>query len=65
MSDDLCTPDTLAIIPFTNSEGQDVSIVGGMLNHQRWVATFHSRTAAEHFVRYCVENQKTFAGREI
>lgn len=61
MSDDLCTPESLQLLELSDGSAQ---IYGGV-DQQLWMATFHSRNAAEHFVRYCVEANKTFAGREI
>lgn len=55
---DLATPETLEITHIFDGE----EVVTGGPDGQIWIATFASRIAAEHFVRYCVENQKTFAG---
>lgn len=56
----LCQPDTLYITHVFDGE----EVVRGGITGQVWVATFASAIAAEHFIRYCVEHQKTFAGRE-
>jgi len=56
--DDLAIPSTLIITSVQNDE----HLVRGGDDGQLLVAVFASRNAAEHFVRYCVEQQKTFAG---
>jgi hypothetical protein len=55
---DLAAPDTLYITHVCDDE----EVVRGGEDGQTLVAVFSSKLAAEHFVRYCVENQKTFAG---
>lgn len=56
-ADDLATPDTLRI-----TQEHDLWVTRGGPDGQLVVAAFVSKNAAEHFVRYCVEKQKTFAG---
>jgi hypothetical protein len=56
--DDLAVPSTLAITRVSAYE----HVVRGGDDGQLLVAVFASALAAEHFVRYCVEQQKTFAG---
>lgn len=55
---DLATPDTLYI----TSVSEDEHVVRGGEDGQVLIAVFAFQNAAEHFVRYCVEQQKTFAG---
>lgn len=55
---DLATPDTLYVTHVCDGE----EVVRGGADGQTFVAVFASKIAAEHFVRYCVENEKTFAG---
>jgi hypothetical protein len=55
---ELVTPDTLDVTHIFDGE----AVVTGGEDGQVWVATFASDIAAEHFVRYCVEFQKTFRG---
>ena len=55
---ELCTPETLRITRLCETG----HIVRGGPDGNTWVAIFASPIAAEHFVRYCVENQKTFGG---
>jgi hypothetical protein len=55
---DLCTPDTL----YVTCVAEDAYVVRGGPDGQTIVAVFASPLAAEHFVRYCVEFDKTFAG---
>ena len=56
--DDLAVPSTLTI----NSVNKFEHVVLGGDDGHLMIAVFASITAAEHFVRYCVEQQKTFAG---
>jgi hypothetical protein len=56
--DDLASPDTLTIENICESE----HVVRGGPDGQTLVAVFYSKLAAEHFVRHCVEQQKTFSG---
>ena len=56
--DNLAAPNTLTI----TSVNEDEHIVRGGDDSQLLVAVFASRNAAEHWVRYCVEQQWTFAG---
>jgi hypothetical protein len=58
MSLEQCTPDSLRTV--------NGLIYGGQSDEKNpngaWVATFVSHNAADHFVRYAVENAKTFTG---
>lgn len=56
--DDLAVPSTLYI----TSVNEDEHVVRGGDDGQLLVAVFASKNAAEHWVRYCVEQEKTFAG---
>lgn len=56
--DDLAVPSTLYI----TSVNEDEHVVQGGDDGQLLVAVFASKNAAEHWVRYCVEFEKTFAG---
>lgn len=54
----LVTPETLSVTHIFDGE----EVVTGGPDGLVWVATFASRNAAEHFVWYCVERNKTFEG---
>jgi hypothetical protein len=58
MTAEPATPDTLAVVNICDGK----HIVTGGPDGQIWVATFASAVAADHFVRYCVDQQKTFWG---
>ena len=54
----LVAPETMYVTHIFDGE----NVVRGGMDGQTWVATFASENAAEHFVRYAVENEKTFTG---
>lgn len=54
---ELCTPDTLRVEPRPGT----FAVLGGP-GARYLLALFASECAANHFKRYCVEEQKTFEG---
>jgi hypothetical protein len=62
MSQELCTPDTLVVIPVVGLLDTKAYVYGSSEGLYYKVASFASENAAQHFVRYAVERAKTFTG---
>jgi hypothetical protein len=56
---DLAAPNTLTVTHIFDGE----EVVTGGADGQIWIATFATRLAADAFVRWCQEFEKTYAGR--